>query len=239
MRNFDPSSLMVFFAVLVLAGIIDFPILIFMFFVFMFIRSANQNNKSKKRDHRRDYRRRERQYDNPRRRQADYRRQQRPTSRRPAQPAPKPRPKNNPFKASGLTKYRDYDYEGAIEDFNKGLQINSQDVAIHFNLACAYSLTEQTEKSFEHLAQAVKYGFTDFEKIKTHDALAFVRIQDELEEFVKKGYKWPLSTQQVQTKDKIKENDDLLEQLNKLGELRERGLLTEEEFNMQKKRLLG
>jgi len=144
--------------------------IIFMFFIFMIIRSASQNKKNKKMDHRRDYRRQERQYDQQRRREADYRRQQRPTSRRPAQTAPtKPRPKKNPFKTSGLAKYRDYDYEGAIEDFNKGLQINSQDVAIHFNLACAYSLTEQTDHAYEHLSKAVKYGFTDFEKIKTHD----------------------------------------------------------------------
>ena len=119
MRNFDPSSLLIFFGILVFAGIIDFPPLIVMFIIFMFYRSATKTKQNKK-NNRRDYRRQDRSYDNRRRAEANYRRQ-RPTPRRPAQPAPKPRPKNNPFKASGLSKYRDYDYEGAIEDFNKGL----------------------------------------------------------------------------------------------------------------------
>ncbi|MEM9821176.1 MAG: SHOCT domain-containing protein [Bacteroidota bacterium] len=238
MKNFDPSSIMIFVAVMFLFGV-DLPFIVFLFFVFMVVRSATQGKKNKRTD-RRDYRRQDRQYDHQRRREADYRRQERRnTTRRPAQTAPKPRPKNNPFKKSGLAKYRDYDYEGAIEEFNKGLQINAQDVAIHFNLACAYSLTEQVDQSYEHLSLAVKYGFTDFEKIKTHDALAFLRIQDEFEAFVKQGYKWPMDGKTASSKNQIKENDDLLEQLNKLGELKERGLLTEEEFQLQKKRLLG
>jgi len=41
------------------------------------------------------------------------------------------------------------------------------------------------------------------------------------------------------TQSQAKGENDLLEQLNKLGELKERGLLTEEEFQSQKKRLLS
>lgn len=241
MRNFDPSSIFVFFAILVFSGIIDFPFLIVMFIVYTIFNSANKSKKQKTKGNRRDYRRQTRSTTSNRRRtEADYRRQRNPANRRPAQPAPKPRPKKNPFKTSGLAKYRDYEYDAAIEDFKKALQINSADIAVHFNLACAYSLTEQTEKAFDHLSKAVQHGFTDFEKIKTHDALAFVRIQDEFEPFVKNGYKWPLQSQeQASPQVNIKENNDILEQLNRLGELRERGLLTEEEFTMQKKRLLG
>jgi len=37
----------------------------------------------------------------------------------------------------------------------------------------------------------------------------------------------------------VEDHSHLLEQLKQLGELREKGLLTEEEFAIQKKRLLG
>ena len=74
--------------------------------------------------------------------------------------------KSEPYKNSGIKKFKDYDYEGAIEDFSKALEINEKDIATHFNIACAYSLTEQKDKSFFHLSEAVKNGFNDIEKIK-------------------------------------------------------------------------
>lgn len=241
MRNVDPGSLFAFFAILMFAGIFDAPFLIFMFVIFMVIRSAS-GNRNRNPDNRRSNPRQ-----SNRREQRDYRRQsrdqeyrRRTAPQRPRQqPTRKARPKNNPFKDSGLAKYRDYDYDGAIEDFVKALQINPDDIAVHFNLACAYSLTEDKNKSYQHLSKAVKLGFSDFEKIKTHDALAFIRIQDEFETFVQGGYKWPMNAQSTTETENVVENTDLLEQLNKLGELREKGLLTEEEFVLQKKKLLG
>ena len=63
------------------------------------------------------------------------------------------------------------------------LKIDPKDVALHFNIAAAYSLTEDKDKGFYHLSEAVKYGFKDFEKITSHDDLAYLRIQPEFEEF--------------------------------------------------------
>jgi len=94
----------------------------------------------------------------------------------------------NPFKKSGIKKYKDFDLDGAIVDFNKGLEINPQDVALHFNIANAYSLTEQKEKAYYHLAKAVEMGFSDTEMINTKDDLAFVRIQPEWDTFKANGY---------------------------------------------------
>jgi hypothetical protein len=95
---------------------------------------------------------------------------------------------------------------------------------------------ESKDKAFYHLSKAIELGFTDKEKIKTHDALAYLRIQDEFEAFVQNGYKLKSGTASQQ--EKITQNSDLLEQLNKLAELREKGLLTEEEFVLQKRKLL-
>lgn len=146
------------------------------------------------------------------------------------------------LKNAGIKKFKDYDYDGAIADFEKALQLTPKDVALHFNLACAFSLNEKAEKAFFHLDKAVSLGFSDLQRIKQHDALAYLRIQDGFEDFEKNGFQL---VQQQQLPPPVK-NDlleqlsgDLLEQLNRLGDLREKGLLSEEEFLTQKKKLLN
>lgn len=189
----------------------------------------------------------------------DYR-QQRPENARPqgrpfrpqTPPMSTPAQRSNPFKLTGIEKYKDFDYEGAIEDFIKALAIQPNDVAVHFNLACSYSLSEEKEKAFYHLSKAVEYGFVDFKRLQEHDALAYLRIQDEFEEFKNNGYRienLPLSPSadisetinnlsQESKEDLLSQNSLLLEQIKRLGELRERGLLTNEEFEIQKRKLL-
>jgi TM2 domain-containing membrane protein YozV len=153
--------------------------------------------------------------------------------------------KANPFKTSGIKKYKDYDLEGAIEDFSRGLEINQNDVALHFNIACAYSMTEEKDKAYYHLAKAVTLGFKDFELINSKDDLAFVRIQPEFEEFKNNGYalgatKGSAATPRSEQNDEdlVITDDVLLSQLNKLAELKKKGLLSQEEFNLERKKLL-
>lgn len=178
----------------------------------------------------------------------EYRREQR-------NPTPA-RVDNSELKNSGIRKFRDFDYDGAIEDFQKALKLDPRDIAVHFNLACAYSLNEKPEQALHHLDKAVELGFNDFKRIKNHDALAYVRIQPEFEAFEKNGFR--LQQQPAETVELVQETlempsiaveketatlelqgNDLLEQLKRLGDLREKGLLTEEEFTAQKKKLIG
>jgi tetratricopeptide (TPR) repeat protein len=171
-----------------------------------------------------------------------------------ATPAQEPqRQRANPFKSSGLAKYKDFDLDGAIEDFQKGLDIDPNDVALNFNVACAYSLTEKKDEAYKHLAKAVSLGFNDFERILTHDDLAFVRIQPEFDTFKQSGYrvytgakKAPSMTAEstattsaeTETIAKSVENDEtLLAQLSRLAELRDKGILSEQEFLLEKKKL--
>lgn len=171
---------------------------------------------------------------------------QRPPQRQYQRPQARP-PRSNPYKASGIKKYKDYDYDGAIEDFIKALDIEPNDVATHFNLACAYSLNEEPGKAFFHLDRAVANGFNDFQRIKEHDALAFVRIQPEFKAFAQNNFRLQQQGAATETpaakmeekEEVLEEQPDLLEQLRRLGELREKGLLTEEEFTSQKRKLLG
>ena len=153
-----------------------------------------------------------------------------------------PREASNPYKINGIKKYKEFDLEGAIEDFKKGLEIQPQDISLHFNLACAYSLTEQVDKAYTHLDRAVALGFNDFEKIKTHDDLAFVRIQDRWDEFKNHGFRLelpatPPSPPPVIEQEVPVHDDLLLAQLKRLSELRDRGLLSEQEFIIEKKKL--
>lgn len=150
----------------------------------------------------------------------------------------------NPYKVNGIKKYKEFDLEGAIDDFTKGLEINPRDISLHFNLACAYSLTEKVDKAYAHLDRAVALGFNDFEKVKTHDDLAYVRIQDRFEDFQKNGYRLEIpvappivqKTEETPVEEHI-QDDVLLAQLKRLAELRDRGLLSEQEFVIEKKKL--
>ena len=95
-----------------------------------------------------------------------------------------------------------------------------------------------------HIDRAVSLGFNDFEKLKTHDDLAFVRIQDRFEDFQKNGYRLELPAtmpDNVETpeipKEETIQDDVLLAQLKRLSELRDRGLLSEQEFIIEKRKL--
>ena len=155
------------------------------------------------------------------------------------------RSKNNPYMKTGKEKFKDYDYEGAIEDFNKALEVDPQNIAAHFNLACAHSLMEHKDKAFYHLDRAVALGFDDFNTIKTRDHLAYLRIQPEFLQFEANNFR--LAKQLKAPKENLldeqpvqqPQQSDLLEQLQKLARLKEKGLLTEEEFKVQKEKLLG
>lgn len=142
----------------------------------------------------------------------------------------------NPYKSTGVNKYKEYDIEGAISDFQKGLKIDPNDISLHFNLACGYSMQEEKDKALHHLNMAIRNGYKDVEKISTHDDLAFLRIQPEFEKFKANGYKMD---GKVNVNEKnLLEDDLLLSQLNKLAELRNKGLLSEEEFSREKTKLM-
>ncbi len=185
------------------------------------------------RDERRAYREREerREY-----REAP-RRARRPESRRKTA---------NPYKSSGVAKFNDYDYDGAIHDFKKALRHKYDDPSLHFNLACCYSINEAADEAFFHLDKAVGFGFVDFDKIQKHNSLAFVRTEDQYEQFVRNGYRIIKSEAEASQEEtapavdkRVDLSGDLLDQIVKLGELREKGILTDEEFQIQKQKLMN
>ncbi len=178
-------------------------------------------------------------------------REQRHHEERQALPATTPiRHTTADYKKNGIEKFRDFAFEEAIMDFKKVLEIIPNDAATHFNIACCYSILEQKEAALQHLDQAVANGFTHFEKIQSHDALSFLRTQPEFDAFVKNDYRLdapvkiktekqeppPLPTTEEKP---LTLPDDLLDQIIQLGELRNKGVLTEEEFAVQKEKILA
>lgn len=146
-------------------------------------------------------------------------------------------PKKNPFKKSALEKYENYDFKGAISDYRKALDISPDDPELHFQIAKAYSLTEDKELAFRHLDTAVRYGLKKPEKIDTDEDLAYIRIQPQYEAFKANGYEVPAKAIGPEKKDLL-DDDLLLAQLKKLSELKEKGLLSTTEFEIEKKKLM-
>ena len=218
-------------------------------FVWFFIIAGifNSSNRSKRKNRDREYSRRRaeeereraqrrRAYEERRRGNQDMQQRRRAAHR---QQSSKDRAKVELHKEQGLQKFREYDYDGAIEEFETAILLDPKEVSIHFNLACAYSLNENKKESLYHLEEAIKLGFKDFKKIESHDALAWLRIQPEFEALKANGYTFQEKKANKSEEEKLKENHNLLEQLNRLQDLRERQILTEEEFISQKKKLLG
>ena len=144
--------------------------------------------------------------------------------------------KVDPFEKSGDQKYENYDFDGAINDYKKSLNVRSDNSGVHFKLACLYSILEQKDNSLAHLAQAVEKGFYDFDKIKSHDHLAYIRSKPAFDNFVKNGYKL---VQPIEPTSGIGISDSVISQIEKLAKLRDQGIINDDEFQTQKSKLLN
>jgi hypothetical protein len=98
--------------------------------------------------------------------------------------------------------------------------------------------------TYFHLEKSVANGLEDTHKIQEHQALEFIRKDSRFNEFVINHYSFKSQNapttetmQEVQTETK-EEHLDLYASLLKLGDLKEKGIINEEEFNQQKKKIL-
>jgi len=130
---------------------------------------------------------------------------------------------------SGMKKYNEKNYEGAIQDFQE-IVMQPPAPNSHFYLARLYSLLKKRDEAYKHLSKAIEQGFEDFHLITSSSDLAFLRDQADFKEFAMNGYKFTSSKT---------ESDDVISKLEKLGKLKKDGILTEKEFEEQKKKLLN
>jgi len=130
---------------------------------------------------------------------------------------------------SGAKKYEAKDYEGAIRDFQEVLIIQPVAPNSNFLLARLYSLTGKKNEAYKHLSKAIEQGFENLQMITSPD-FAFLREQKDFKDFALNGYKLTSAE---------KETDDAISKLERLAKLKKDGLLTEREFEDQKKRIVG
>ena len=157
------------------------------------------------------------------------------------------------IKRRGIQNFRDFRFEEAAEDFEQVLSLDPENAAIHYNLAATYAMLEDEQPAFQHLEEAVEFGFDHIEKIHNHDALAFLRSRPAFKAFVDNGYRLPVPgleapDEELELKPTLPQNEPLatdspnpklLEQILELGKLRDQGILTEEEFAQQKQKILS
>ena len=165
-----------------------------------------------------------------------------PVRRRSSAPSRPSYKVRNPALALGLKLYKQGEYEDAVEAFDEALELDETATAAYFNLACCHSILRNAEEAYASLEGAVANGFQDFNKIKTHQALAFLRSRSDYDAFVANNYR--VVSQLPEPKENLIEEiqkfDPLvLDKLEDLGNMLESGELTREQFDEQKRKILG
>ncbi len=138
--------------------------------------------------------------------------------------------------------YRGGQYDMAKKYFEDALQYDYNDPQTHFMLACCHSLAKDSKQAYFHMASAVDFGFQEFEEIYHNEALAWLRSQPDFDAFVQNGYRAiaHIATPQPDLlEEKSYYDTTVLDKIADLGELLERGVITKDDFENQKKGLLG
>jgi TM2 domain-containing membrane protein YozV len=145
--------------------------------------------------------------------------------------------------------YRSGNYDQARKYFEDALQYDYNDPQTHFMLSCCHSMAKDSKQAYFHLASSVDFGFQEFEEIYHNEALTWLRAQPDFDTFVKNGYRQVayLSTPKpdlLETKNDLLETKSyydttMLDKIADLGELLERGVISKDDFESQKKSILG
>jgi tetratricopeptide (TPR) repeat protein len=131
-------------------------------------------------------------------------------------------------------RFNKREFEEASVLFKRLITIDPDEGIHHFNLACCYSQL-QNPGALKQIELAVSKGYTNFDKIKTYEYLNWIRQQENFESFIQRGY----SMEALETKkNNFSDSEDPIKKLEKLIAIKDKGLLTPEEFNDLKKKIL-
>ncbi len=76
-------------------------------------------------------------------------------------------------------------YQKAIFFYNEILKVLPENPTVYYNIACVYSLQNQTEDAFKWLTKAVANGFDDWNHIKADSDLEYIRGSSQYRELLK------------------------------------------------------
>ena len=129
----------------------------------------------------------------------------------------------------GMNSYYQGNYEASIKIFNDAiLRYNTRPEA-YLRLGAVYAKQEHIDLAIKNVAKAKSLGIKSLELLNK-EPFDNIRSKTEWIEFVDNDYKLISSTVKS-----VSSADELL----KLGELLDKGLLTQEEFEAQKQKLLN
>ncbi len=141
--------------------------------------------------------------------------------------------------ASAKTLYDRFDYQGASELYEDALDMDLSDGDSRVLAARCYSLLEDAEAAYRHLRKAVLLKANNLDIISKDEGFAWLRTREDYTSRRRAGY-GPIESFVDSSSPQAlpPRQDNILERLEKLGELKERGLLDDDEFIREKKRLL-
>ncbi len=122
------------------------------------------------------------------------------------------------------------DYNSAIDSLRQALSFAPTNPKILYDMACYYSLKNDTDNSLKTLGRAVELGYSNFASINDDADLKNLRGISEFNVFKKNNYKL-LTNQNIP----IESN---LDKIKKLKDLLDTKTITEDEFTKQKKNIL-
>lgn len=157
----------------------------------------------------------------------------------PRQPIiPKQAEVKDPFEEDGDDKYALYDFNGAIYDYLRSLKVKAKNPGVHFKLACLYSMLEEKDNAYHHLAKAIEFGFINMSEIQTNDHLDNLRQDENFDTFVKNGFKIPNAVK-LDLSERLELSDAIISQIERLAKMRDQGVINDSEFQAQKEKILN
>lgn len=109
----------------------------------------------------------------------------------------------------GLEALENEEYEAAIELFTKAAEEDEYGGAAQYNVACCYSLMEQTSEAMPWLEKALAAGFIDVRHYQEDDDLAAVRKDDRFEKFISRVTKVAVLEEKVSKAVELRQRDRL------------------------------
>ena len=140
-----------------------------------------------------------------------------------------------------LKKYEARKFEEAVNRFDDVLDEDPSNYAAHYYLACCFSELKKESDAFFHLDKAIDLGFDDFDRMERDKALRYIKSRDQFKQFRRNKYQ--LTPTLPPPSHDILDNDTLelspLEKIEELGERLERGELSLNEFELEKRKILN
>jgi tetratricopeptide (TPR) repeat protein len=176
-----------------------------------------------------------------------------------------PPPDLRTLKAEGVKYYRSGDFDLAVEAFEEAIELTPTDPVAHFNAACCYALLGQFPAALRSLEVAITHQLPKPERIESHPALRELRNSEAYRRFRENNYRQlnlleltapgAIPGDLPETEEEVLEDfgtpprsdayqqrstdEDLLEQMARLRQLYDTGILTQQEYRMQREKLLG